>query len=84
MYKIKTYNQISNVGMSRFPLEKYEIGPDIVEPDAFVLRSQKLHTETVPKSVLAVARAGAGVNNIPVDEYTGRGIVVSNGSYHDD
>ena len=78
MYKIRTYNQISNVGMSRFPLEEYEIGPAIDEPDAFVLRSQKLHEEPVPRSVLAVARAGAGVNNIPVDEYTARGIVVFN------
>ncbi len=78
MFKIRTYNVISDVGLSRFPLESYQVGPDIDDPDAIVLRSHKLHDETVPESVIAVARAGAGVNNIPVDEYTGRGIVVFN------
>ena len=78
MYKIRTFNQISEVGLSRFPLESYEIGPDFEEPDAIVLRSHKLQEEIIPSSVLAVARAGAGVNNIPVGEYTGRGIVVFN------
>ena len=78
MYKIRTYNQISDIGLSRFPMESYEVGPDVAEPDAFVLRSQKLHDEPVPQGVLAVARAGAGVNNIPVDDYTHRGIVVFN------
>ena len=78
MYKIRTFNQISEIGLSRFPLESYEISPDFDEPDAIILRSHKLHDETIPSSVLAVARAGAGVNNVPVDEYTGRGIVVFN------
>ena len=78
MYKIRTYNQISDVGLSRFPMDRYEVGPDVSEPDAFVLRSHKLHGEPVPESVLAVARAGAGVNNIPIDDYTHRGIVVFN------
>ena len=78
MYKIRTYNQISDIGLSRFPMESYEVGPDVAEPDAFVLRSQKLHEEPVPEGVLAVARAGAGVNNIPIDDYTHRGIVVFN------
>jgi len=78
MYKIRTFNQISEVGLSRLPLESYQVGPDIEEPQALILRSHKLHDETVPDSVIAVARAGAGVNNIPVDEYTSRGIVVFN------
>ena len=78
MYKIRTYNQISEIGLSRFPMEGYEVGPDVAEPDAFILRSQKLHDEPVPQGVLAVARAGAGVNNIPIDDYTHRGIVVFN------
>jgi D-3-phosphoglycerate dehydrogenase len=78
MYKIRTYNQISNIGLSRFPMDKYLVGPDLENPEAFILRSQKLHEVEVPASVLAVARAGAGVNNIPVDEYTRRGIVVLN------
>jgi D-3-phosphoglycerate dehydrogenase len=78
MYKIRTYNQISDVGMSRLPLESYQVGPEMEAPDALILRSHKLHGEAIPDSVLAVARAGAGVNNIPVDEYTNRGIVVFN------
>jgi D-3-phosphoglycerate dehydrogenase len=78
MYKIRTYNQISDIGLSRFPVERYEVGPELAEPDAYILRSQKLHGEPVPESVLAVARAGAGVNNIPIDEYTHQGIVVFN------
>jgi len=78
MYKIRTYNQISEIGLSRFPMESYEVGPDVAEPDAFILRSQKLHDEPVPQGVLAVARAGAGVNNIPIEEYTHQGIVVFN------
>jgi len=78
MYKIRTYNQISEIGLSRFPMDDYEVGPDLAEPDAFILRSQKLHGEPVPPGVLAVARAGAGVNNIPIEEYTQQGIVVFN------
>jgi D-3-phosphoglycerate dehydrogenase len=78
MYRIKTYNQIAEIGLSRFPRERYEVGPAVEQPDAYILRSHKLHGEAVPASLLAVARAGAGVNNIPVDEYTHQGIVVFN------
>jgi D-3-phosphoglycerate dehydrogenase len=78
MFRIRTYNQISDVGLSRLPLDNYQVGPDIEEPHALILRSHKLHDEVIPESVLAVARAGAGVNNIPVDDYTHRGIVVFN------
>jgi D-3-phosphoglycerate dehydrogenase len=78
MYRIKTYNQIATAGLGRFPRERYQVGPDVAEPDACLLRSQKLHGEPVPPSLLAVARAGAGVNNIPVDEYSRQGIVVFN------
>ena len=78
MFRIRTYNQISDVGLGRLPLDSYQVGPDIEEPHALILRSHKLHDEVIPESVLAVARAGAGVNNIPVDEYTHRGIVVFN------
>jgi D-3-phosphoglycerate dehydrogenase len=78
MYRIKTYNQIATAGLGRFPRERYQVGPDVAEPDACILRSQKLHGEPVPPSLLAVARAGAGVNNIPVDEYSRQGIVVFN------
>ena len=78
MFKIRTYNVISDVGLSRFPLDRYRVGADIEAPDALILRSHKLHEETIPSSVMAVARAGAGVNNIPVADYTTRGIVVFN------
>jgi len=78
MYRIRTFNQISQTGLSRLPAEKYDVGPDVEQPDAFMLRSQKLHDEPVPDSLLAVARAGAGVNNIPIDDYTHKGIVVFN------
>jgi D-3-phosphoglycerate dehydrogenase len=78
MYRIRTYNAISQKGLSRFDPSTYEVGPDIQDPDAYVLRSHKLHGEPVPGSLLAVARAGAGYNNIPVDELTHQGVVVFN------
>jgi len=78
MYKIRTYNQISAKGLDRFPREHYEIASEFSTPDAILLRSQKLHDELIADSVKAVARAGAGVNNIPVADYTHRGIVVFN------
>lgn len=78
MYKVRTYNKISVKGLDRFPRQKYEVGGDIAHPDAFLLRSQKLQGVDVPASLLAVARAGAGVNNVPVAEYGKQGIVVFN------
>jgi D-3-phosphoglycerate dehydrogenase len=78
MYKVRTYNQISSKGLDRFPRDNYEIASEFAEPDAFMLRSHKLHDEEIPASVSAVARAGAGVNNIPVPEFTKKGIVVFN------
>jgi len=78
MFKIKTYNQISVKGLNRFAREKYEVASDIGQPDAYILRSHKLHGEPLPASVKAVARAGAGTNNVPVEEYTKQGVVVFN------
>jgi len=78
MHKIRTYNAISAKGLDRFPVDKYQVGGDITDPQGFILRSQKLHEEQVPESLVAVARAGAGVNNIPVGDYTDRGVVVFN------
>ena len=78
MFKIKTYNAIAIQGLERFGRDRYEVGGDIGHPDAVLLRSHKLHDEAVPVSLLAVARAGAGVNNIPVADYGQRGIVVFN------
>ncbi|GAB1261163.1 phosphoglycerate dehydrogenase [Aurantivibrio plasticivorans] len=78
MLKIKTYNAISVKGLDRFSREKYEVASEITSADGYILRSHKLHGEEIPSSVKAVARAGAGVNNIPVDEYTKKGVVVFN------
>lgn len=77
MFQIRTYDKISEKGLSRFD-HNYNVGGDVGQPDGVMLRSHKLHGETLPDSVLAVARAGAGTNNIPVEEYTKKGIVVFN------
>lgn len=78
MFKIKTLNQISVKGLERFSRENYEVGSDIGHPDAILLRSHKMHNEKLADSVLAVARAGAGVNNVPVDDFSNQGVVVFN------
>ena len=78
MYNIRTYNAISSKGLSRFSADKYAVSSESAAPDGVLLRSQKLHTEVLPESVLAVARAGAGTNNIPTEAYTEQGIVVFN------
>ena len=78
MHKVRTYNQISIKGLDRFSLQSYEVGSDIGQPDAFLLRSQALQDVAVPKSLLAAARAGTGVNNVPITQYSKLGIVVFN------
>jgi D-3-phosphoglycerate dehydrogenase len=78
MFKVRTYNKISVKGLERFSRQNYEVGSDIGHPDAFLLRSQKLQGVEIPETLLAVARAGAGVNNVPVAEYSKHGIVVFN------
>jgi D-3-phosphoglycerate dehydrogenase len=78
MYKIQTLNKISPIGLDLFPRDAYEIASEIVNPDAILLRSFAMHEMEIPKSVKSVARAGAGVNNIPVDKCTNLGIVVFN------
>lgn len=78
MKTIRTYNNIAAKGLAKFPQDRYRVSASEEQPDAILLRSHKLHDETLPASVLAVARAGAGVNNIPVDDYTHKGIVVFN------
>ena len=78
MFKIQTLNKIDPDGLSLFPLDKYEIASEIPNPDAIVLRSFKMHEMELPVSLKAVARAGAGVNNIPISKCTEKGIVVFN------
>lgn len=78
MFKIQTLNNISDLGLDRLPREKYEIASEIAHPDAILLRSFKMHDMQIPASLLAVGRAGAGVNNIPVEKLSARGIPVFN------
>ncbi len=78
MYKIQTLNKIDQEGLQVFPSSKYEISNDIAQPDAIVLRSFSMHDMEIPQSVKAIARAGAGVNNIPIAKCTENGIVVFN------
>ena len=78
MFNIQVYNSIAKSGLSKFDSKKFNISTEVVEPQAYLMRSHKLHGQPIPSSLLALARAGAGVNNIPVKEYTERGIVVFN------
>ena len=78
MFKIQTLNAIDPKGLSLLPLGDYEIASEIPNPDAIVLRSHKMHDMELPPSLKAIARAGAGVNNIPIDRCTEKGIVVFN------
>lgn len=78
MYKILTYNDIAVAGLERLPRECYEVASEIQHPDAIMLRSFDLHGVEIPITVKAIGRAGAGVNNIPVAECSGRGIPVFN------
>jgi D-3-phosphoglycerate dehydrogenase len=77
-YRILTLNNISARGLERLPRERYEVAPDLERPDAILVRSGDMHETRIPESVLAVGRAGAGVNNIPVAEFSKRGIPVFN------
>ena len=78
MFKIKTLNNISSKGLDLLPRGTYEVGDEIENPDAYILRSFKMHGMEIPGSVKAVGRAGAGVNNIPVEEMSKLGIPVFN------
>ena len=78
MHKIRTINNISEKGLSRFPADRYELGDAIADPEAILVRSQQLTDDDAVPSLRAVGRAGAGVNNIPVADYTDKGIVVFN------
>ena len=77
MYKINCLNPITDVGLKNFS-EKYEITADVKEADGILVRSASMHDMELPKRLLAVARAGAGVNNIPLDKCAEHGVVVFN------
>ena len=78
MFKIQTLNKISPKGLDLFPLERYEIASEFINPDGIVLRSFKMHDIKLSKNLKAIARAGAGVNNIPIEKCSQKGIVVFN------
>jgi len=75
---VKTLNNISDKGLERLPSDLFTVGDDVDNPDAIMLRSFKMHDMEMPTSLKAVGRAGAGVNNIPVDKLSALGIPVFN------
>ena len=78
VYSVKTFNNINQLGLKELG-NKFQVDGDLAEnPDAFIIRSQNLHNTDFPSNLKAIARAGAGTNNIPIDEATQKGIVVFN------
>ncbi|AEF86211.1 phosphoglycerate dehydrogenase [Treponema primitia ZAS-2] len=78
MFRIRTLNKISPLGLDLFPRDRYEVASEIPNPDAILVRSADLHSVEIPETVIAIARAGAGFNNIPVSQCSDRGVVVFN------
>ena len=78
MYNVKLYNKISKVGLDDLDPAKYTCSEDFTDYDAVLVRSAKLHDVEFPKNLRCIARAGAGVNNIPIDRCSEEGIVVFN------
>jgi D-3-phosphoglycerate dehydrogenase len=77
-FKILTLNTISGIGLKRLPAGEYACASQVQDPDAILVRSQDMHAMEIPASVKAIGRAGAGVNNIPVDKLSRRGVPVFN------
>jgi D-3-phosphoglycerate dehydrogenase len=78
VFKVLTLNNISVRGLERLPRDRYEVASEIGHPDAVLVRSADMHSMNLPASVLAVARAGAGTNNVPVAKLSRRGVPVFN------
>ncbi len=78
MFKIQTLDRISSIGLDNFSRDEYEIASEIVNPDAILVRSHDMLSMELPQSVKAIARAGAGTNNIPVKELAQKGVIVFN------
>lgn len=78
MFKVKTLNNISKAALSRLPAARYDVGDGVTAPHAFLVRSADMHAMAFEDGLLAVGRAGAGTNNIPVAELSKRGVVVFN------
>jgi len=77
-FKILTLNKISTIGLARLPAANYNVSGEMAEPDAILVRSQNMLDMDIPASVKAIARAGAGTNNVPVKKMNARGIPVFN------
>ncbi len=77
-FKVLVLNQISQNGLKRLPAERYQVGKDVAQPDAIMVRSADMHSMEIPQSVRAIGRAGAGTNNIPVKAMSARGVPVFN------
>lgn len=78
VFQVLVLNQISSRGLERLPAPRYSVGKDVASPDAILVRSADMHGMQIPESVLAIARAGAGTNNIPVKAMSARGVPVFN------
>ncbi len=78
MHKVLTLNNIAPEGLKRLPDDRFEVGTDVSDPTAIILRSYNMHDMQIPETVVAVGRAGAGTNNIPIDTFSARGVPVFN------
>jgi D-3-phosphoglycerate dehydrogenase len=78
IFRVLTLNSISPVGLARFPEGRYTVGSQVADPDAVLVRSHDMHRMEIPRSVRAIARAGAGTNNIPIAQMSQRGVPVFN------
>src|SRR3989338_1248590 len=76
--RVLTLNNIAQIGLKRLPAGRYEVGNQIGNPDAILVRSHDMHAMEIPPEVKAIARAGAGTNNIPVKRMSARGVPVFN------
>ncbi|MFA5826194.1 MAG: NAD(P)-dependent oxidoreductase, partial [Gallionellaceae bacterium] len=77
-FHVLTLNKISSTGLKHLPAGRYQVGDKIAQPDAILVRSQNMLEMDIPASVLAIARAGAGTNNVPVKKMSARGVPVFN------
>src|SRR5207253_7076601 len=77
-FRVLVLNQIAENGLRRLPAPQYVVGKDVADPDAVLVRSADMHSLEIPASVKAIARAGAGTNNIPVQAMNARGVPVFN------
>ena len=82
MYNIKTMNHISPCGLQKLEARGCTVGENVSDPDGLILRSADLHDYAFEPSLIAIARSGAGTNNIPLEECCRHGIVVFNSSEH--